>query len=201
MSSKKEVVKEETRTTTATAPSQSLYSQQQEQEQLVNRALDQTKDNIRKTTDEARKEIPRSIQVVNEYQEQTIQATREIADSYIDAQKQIVNSFQSAFVPVVENVYQVFWNNWMSPRRITEIYAKTVSSFADNTLAVTRLANNSVFANMEAFKRSIHNTKDNAKEFSRIGVNVAKTFEQTSEDSSSSNFSIGTEGQQQQRLY
>jgi hypothetical protein len=200
MSSKKEVVKEETRTTTATAPSQSLYSQQQEQEQLVNRALDQTKDNIRKTTDEARKEIPRSIQVVNEYQEQTIQATREIADSYIDAQKQIVNSFQSAFVPVVENVYQVFWNNWMSPRRITEIYAKTVSSFADNTLAVTRLANNSVFANMEAFKRSIHNTKDNAKEFSRIGVNVAKTFEQTSRDSSS-NFSIGTEGQQQQRLY
>jgi hypothetical protein len=200
MSSKKEVVKEETRTTTATAPSQSLYSQQQEQEQLVNRALDQTKDNIRKATDEARKEIPRSIQVVNEYQEQTIQATREIADSYIDAQKQIVNSFQSAFVPVVENVYQVFWNNWMSPRRITEIYAKTVSSFADNTLAVTRLANNSVFANMEAFKRSIHNTKDNAKEFSRIGVNVAKTFEQTSGDSSS-NFSIGTEGQQQQRLY
>jgi hypothetical protein len=200
MSSKKEVVKEETRTTTATAPSQSLYSQQQEQEQLVNRALDQTKDNIRKATDEARKEIPRSIQVVNEYQEQTIQATREIADSYIDAQKQIVNSFQSAFVPVVENVYQIFWNNWMSPRRITEIYAKTVSSFADNTLAVTRLANNSVFANMEAFKRSIHNTKDNAKEFSRIGVNVAKTFEQTSEDSSS-NFSIGTEGQQQQRLY
>jgi hypothetical protein len=200
MSSKKEVVKEETRTTTATAPSQSLYSQQQEQEQLVNRALDQTKDNIRKTTDEARKEIPRSIQVVNEYQEQTIQATREIADSYIDAQKQIVNSFQSAFVPVVENVYQVFWNNWMSPRRITEIYAKTVSSFADNTLAVTRLANNSVFANMEAFKRSIHNTKDNAKEFSRIGVNVAKIFEQTSRDSSS-NFSIGTEGQQQQRLY
>jgi hypothetical protein len=200
MSSKKEVVKEETRTTTAPSPSQSLYSQQQEQEHLVNRALDQTKDNIRKATDEARKEIPRSTQVVNEYQEQTIQATREIADSYIDAQKQIVNSFQSAFVPVIENVYQVFWNNWMSPRRITEIYAKTVSSLADNTLAVTRLANNSVFANMEAFKRSIHNTKDNVKEFSRIGVNVAKTFEQTSRDSSS-NFSIGTEGQQEQRLY
>ncbi|MDQ4057235.1 MAG: hypothetical protein M3156_07460 [Thermoproteota archaeon] len=200
MSSKKEVVKEETRTTTTTAPSQSLYSQQQEQEQLVNRALDQTKENIRKATDEARNEIPRSTQVVNEYQEQTIQATREIAESYIDAQKQIVNSFQSAFVPVVENVYQVFWNNWMSPRRITEIYAKTVSSFADNTIAATRLANNTVFANMETFKRSIHNTKDNAKEFSRIGVNAVKTFEQTSRDTSS-NFSVAIEGQQQQRQY
>ncbi len=200
MSSKKEVVKEETRTTTTTAPSQSLYSQQQEQEHLVNRALDQTKENIRKATDEARNEIPRSTQVVNEYQEQTIQATREIAESYIDAQKQIVNSFQSAFVPVVENVYQVFWNNWMSPRRITEIYAKTVSSFADNTIAATRLANNTVFANMETFKRSIHNTKDNAKEFSRIGVNAVKTFEQTSRDTSS-NFSVAIEGQQQQRQY
>jgi vacuolar-type H+-ATPase subunit H len=197
MSSKKEVVKEETITTSA---SPSLYSQQQEQEHLVNRALDQTKDNIRKATDEARNEIPRYTRVVNEYQEQTIQATREIADSYLDAQKQIINSLQSTFVPAVENVYQVFWNNWMSPRRITEIYAKTVSSFADNTIAVTRLANNSVFANMEAFKRSIHNTKDNAKEFSRIGINAAKTFEQTSSDSSS-NFSIGTEGQQQQRRY
>jgi hypothetical protein len=201
MSSKKEVVKEETRTTTTTtAPSQSLYSQQQEQEQLVNRALDQTKENIRKAIDEARNEIPRSTQVVNEYQEQTIQATREIAESYIDAQKQIVNSFQSAFVPVVENVYQVFWNNWMSPRRITEIYTKTVSSFADNTIAATRLANNTVFANMETFKRSIHNTKDNAKEFSRIGVNAVKTFEQTSRDTSS-NFSVAIEGQQQQRQY
>jgi hypothetical protein len=193
MSSKK-VVKEET-----ASPSQS-YSQQQEQEHLVNRALDQTKDNIRKATDEARKEIPRSTQIVNEYQEQTIQTAREIADSYIDAQKQIINSLQSTFVPVVENVYQVFWNNWMSPRRITEIYAKTVSSFADNTIAATRLANNTVFANMETFKRSIHNTKDNAKEFSRIGVNAVKTFEQTSRDTSS-NFSVAIEGQQQQRQY
>jgi hypothetical protein len=197
MSSKKEVVKEETITTSA---SPSSYSQQQEQEHLVNRALDQTKDNIRKATDEARNEIPRSTRVVNEYQEQTIQATREIADSYLDAQKQIINSLQSIFVPIVENVYHVFWNNWMSPRRITEIYAKTVSSFADNTMAVTRLANNSIFANMEAFKRSIHNTKDNVKEFSRIGVNAAKTFEQTSRDTSR-DFSVGIEGQQQQRRY
>lgn len=199
MSSKKEVVKEQEIATTS--PSYSQQQQQQEQEQLVNRALDQTKDNIRKTTDEARNQIPRYIQVVNEYQEQTIQAAREIADSYIDAQKQIINSFQSTFVPVVENTYQVFWwNNWMSPRRITEIYANTVSSFADNTIAVTKLANNTVFANMESFKRSIHNTRDNAKEFCRISVSAAKTFEQTSRDTSSSNFS-GIEGQQQQRRY
>jgi hypothetical protein len=57
-----------------------------------------------------------------------------------------------------------------------------VSSFADNTIAATRLVNNTIFANMEAFKTSMQNAKDNAKEFSRIGANAAKTFEQTSRD-------------------
>jgi hypothetical protein len=35
---------------------------------------------------------------------------------------------------------------------------------------------------MEAFKTSLQQTKDSAKEFSRIGVNAAKTFEQTTRD-------------------
>ena len=43
---------------------------------LVNRALDQTIDSVKKTTDEARREIPRFTQAVNEYQEQTIQVQK-----------------------------------------------------------------------------------------------------------------------------
>jgi hypothetical protein len=39
-----------------------------------------------------------------------------------------------------------------------------------------------MFANMEAFKTSIQNARDNAREFSRIGVNSTKTFEQVSRD-------------------
>jgi hypothetical protein len=49
---------------------------------------------------------------------------------------------------------------------------------------VTRLANNMVFTNMDAFKTSIQQARDNARELSRIGVNAAKTFEQTSRDTS-----------------
>jgi hypothetical protein len=37
-----------------------------------------------------------------------------------------------------------------------------------------------MFANMEAFKTSIQNARDSVKEFSRIGVNNAKTVEQVS---------------------
>jgi hypothetical protein len=42
--------------------------------------------------------------------------------------------------------------------------------------------NNAVFANLEAFKTSVQTARDNVKEFSRIGVNSARTLEQTSRD-------------------
>src|SRR5215213_10596533 len=190
---------------TTTTTSQQQWQQQREgleqQHHAINRSLDETKDNIRKTTDEARNQIPRYTQAVNDYQEQTIQATREMADSYLDSQREIINSFQTAWVPQIENANRALWSNWMSPRQATETYARMVSSFADNTIAVTRLANNAIFANMEAFKTSIQHAKENAKEFSRIGVNAAKTFEQTTRDADRSGnavsgFSVETEGRQ-----
>ncbi len=199
MSTKKEERKEETTVTTSQSQSPSQTSEQQQQ--AVNRALQETKDNIRKTSDEARNQIPRYTQAVNDYQEQTIQATREIADNYIDSQKEIINSFQSALIPQLENANRVLWSNWVSPRHFTETYARIVSSFADNTIAATRLANNAIFANMEAFKTSMQHAKENAKELSRIGVNAAKTFEQTTRDADRSGntvsgYSVETEGRQ-----
>ena len=174
--------------TTTTEPSQNPRA-------AANLTLDESRDNIRKAMDEARRQIPRYTQAVNDYQEQTIQASREIADTYVESQKEIINSIQSAWIPYVENVYGVFWNYWISPRRLTEVYARAVSSVADNTIAVTRLANNTVFANMEAFRTSVQHAKDNAKELSRIGVNAAKTFEQTSRDTTRE-FSSTAEKQQ-----
>lgn len=173
-----------TTTTTSEVPhyqyQQHQQQQQREQQQSLNRALDQTKDNIKRSTDEARKEIPRYTQAVNDYQEQTIQAAREITDNYIESQRQIINSLQSAWVPQIEEANKVFTSNWISPRYLIEIYANMVSNFADNMIAATRLVNNIIFANMDAFKTSIQQAKDNAKELSRIGVNSARTFEQTS---------------------
>ena len=147
--------------------------------------MDDTRDNIRKTTDEARSQIPRYTQVVSDCQEQTIQAAREIADNYVEAQKQIINSFQSALTPYVENVNATTTTNWttlFSPRRMSEVYANIVSSFANNVITATRVTNNMIFANMEAFKTSLQQVKESAKDFSRIGVNTAKTFEQTSHE-------------------
>jgi hypothetical protein len=181
----KEQVKQEqevTRTSPKEQVQQRRIEEQQQQQQAINKALDETKNNIRRATDESRKDIPHHTQVVNDYQEQTIKAGREIVDNYVETQRQIIDSVQSAWVPLVENAYGVFWNYWVSPRSITELYTMAVSSFADNTIAATRLANNTLFVGMEAFKTSIQTARDNTREISRIGVNSSKTFEQVSRD-------------------
>jgi hypothetical protein len=155
---------------------------QREQQQSINRSLDETKNNIRRTADEARKDIPRYTQIVNEYQEETIQAARQMADNYLESQREIINSLQSAWLPQIESVNKAFTTNWTSPRHVTEHYARLVSTFADNTIAVTKLVNNALFANLEVFKASVQHARDNVKEISKIGVNSAKTLEQVSRE-------------------
>ena len=185
MSSKKEEQKTTTTTVTSSPSTTASPSQQlQEQHHLVSRSLDETRDNIRRSIDESRSQIPRYTQAVSDYQEQTIQAAREIADNYVESQKQIINSFQSVLTPYGENVNDITanWATLFSPRRVSEVYANIVSNFANNVITATRVTNNMIFGNMEAFKTSLQQAKDSAKEFSRIGVNAAKTFEQTSND-------------------
>jgi gas vesicle protein len=146
------------------------YSQlQREQEQAVTKALDESKDNIKKTTNEARREIPRFTDAITDYQENTIQAIREIADTYIESQKDvIVNSFQ-------------LWSNWMiSPRQVAEDYSKAVSNLADNAISATRLANNTISANLGAFNTSVQTAKESVKELSKMSSNTIKTFQQIS---------------------
>jgi hypothetical protein len=174
MSSKKE---QESNITTS---SSQLKKDQQE---VINKALDQTREDIRKSVDEAKREIPRYTRAINEYQEQTIEATRELADNFVVSQKEIINSFQSAWAPYIEN-YTRNVNTYLSPGRISEVYTNTTRSYADNIFTVTRLTNNVIFGYAEAVKNSLQQAKNNAKELSRIGVNAAKTFEQTSKENS-----------------
>jgi hypothetical protein len=151
--------------------------------ETFNIALDETKSSVKKATDEAVKEIPRFTKAVNEYQEETIQATKDIADNFLESQKEIIHSLQSLWVPYIENVQNSYWSFWASPKRATENYTRAVSNITDSTVAATRLANNAIFATMEACKTSIQHARDNAKEFSQLNANVVKTFENVARDS------------------
>ena len=196
MSTKKERKEEVTTTenSSSSATTSSSSELQQEQRRAASKTLEITKDNIRRSTEEARSQIPRYTQAVNEYQEQTIQAAREIADNYIESQREIINSLQSAWMPHIEKANKIFTSNWMSPRYLMERYANMVSRSADNMIASTRLVNNMMFANMNVFKTWMLQAKDNARELSRIGVNSARTFEQTSRDTATATTRIGGGG-------
>ena len=167
MSTKRQDKKEDSNESQSTTEQQF----QREQQQAVTKVIDETRDNIKKTTNEARKEIPRYTQIVNDYQENTIQAIREITDNYVESQKDILmNSFQ-------------IWSDWtVSPRQMAENYGKIVSSFADNAVAATRVVNNTVFANIDSVNTSVQHTKENVKELSKIGANTVKVFQQVTRD-------------------
>jgi hypothetical protein len=161
---------------------QNFQQQRAEQQSGINRALDETRDSIGKSTDEARRDIPRYTQAANEYHEQAIESAREIAESFLESQKEIINSLQSAWLPQIEAANRVVTSSWMSPRYYTQVYTNMVSNFADNIIAASRLVNNTIFANMEAFRTTIQQTRDNTKELSRINVNAARSLEQTARD-------------------
>src|SRR5215212_8134479 len=172
----------------ATVPSPSQI--QKDQQQAIENVLEETKDEIKVATREAAKEIPQYTQKLGDLQEQTILTTREIADNYIESQKEIISIYQSVWTPFVENANSRFWNYWsISPKGIAETYGTVVSSFADNVIAATRLTNNAISSNMELFSTALQQTKYSSKEFSRLGVNAAKVFNEASNDLVNSSFS------------
>src|SRR5918994_1330802 len=152
-----------------------------QQEYAVEEILDDTKDNIRSATREAAREIPQNTQRLGEIQEQTIQTTREIAYNYIEAQKEIISIYQSVWTPFIKNASIIFWNYWsISPKGMAETYGTVISSFTENVIAGTRLTNSTISVNTKLLSTALQQTKDNSKELSRLSINAAKIFSETS---------------------
>lgn len=145
----------------------------------IDETLDQTKSSVNRSTNEALKDVPETRKAINDYQQETIQATKDIADNFLESQKQVIHSMQSAWGPYIENIQNWYLPYWMSPRTAVENYAVAVSNFADSAIAATRLANNAMFAGMEAWKNTLQQTRDNALQFSNLNEKFARTFENT----------------------
>ena len=148
-------------------------------QESVNQSFDETKDNIKKSIDESRKQIPRINDIVNSYQEQSLQTTKEISEDYIDSQKEVVNSLQSAWRPYNE-IYTGLVTNFYSPEAAVNAYTRFVSNVADNTVSTIRLSNNVVFSTLDAWKPLLQQAKEVSRHISNTGVNTARAFEQNS---------------------
>jgi hypothetical protein len=154
---------------------------QQHVNESVNRALDQTKDNINRSIQESKNQIPQYNNIVNSYQEQTLQAVKEISENYIESQKSIINSFQSAWRPFNQNINTNI-NSWNSPEAVANAYSRLVSTYADNAVTYLKTTNNIIFSNIDSMKSVMQQAKDNSKQIFNQNVHVAKTLEQNSKD-------------------
>ena len=171
------------------------FSQRQQQD-AINRSIDETKDNIRRAIEEVRKETPRYSQTVADFQNETADATREIADNFLESQKEVISSMQSAWTPLAERTGGSNNNNWMmmgmmqpwwswmgmSPRNMADIYARSISAMTDFVAACTRMATNMMFAGIEATRATTNYARHNSKEVSRITSNTARIFGQNTRE-------------------
>jgi S-methylmethionine-dependent homocysteine/selenocysteine methylase len=176
-------------TTTATASSSFQHQQQQQAERLqesTKRMLDETKQNIQKSLEEARSQIPRYNQAIYNYQEQVLAATGEIATSYIDTQNAIIHAFNASVAPYFENIQNTYRQYYsVNPQNVQEFYSQTISNIANNGVTVVRLVNNTIFTNFDLLKTSWQQATDNVKEISRVTSNTARAFEQSNKEVSS----------------
>ena len=119
---------------------------QDQQEEELDKVLVETKKNINKTTNEAKREVSRFAKAIGDLQEQTIQTTKAIGYELVHLQKEAM-SIQPVWMPYMEQNSALYWTPWMSPSIMSEGYIRMVDNFVDNALASTNLANNLVLAN------------------------------------------------------
>jgi S-methylmethionine-dependent homocysteine/selenocysteine methylase len=168
---------------------QRLQQQQQAQRLLqesTERMFDETKQNIQRSLEEARSQIPRYNQAIHNYQEQVVNATGEIATSYIDTQNAIIHAFNASVAPYFENIQNTYRQYYsINPQNVQEFYSQTISNIANNSVTVVRLVNNTIFTNFDLLKTSWQQATDNVKEISRVTSNTARAFGQSNREVSS----------------
>ena len=143
-----------------------------QQQDAINKTLDNVLNNVKRTTDEATREIPRYSQRIAEYQEQTIQTIRDIASDYIEAQKQY-KLFQSQ-VDRNSGNNNGAWD-WYNPQRIAENYAVMVNNFTSYLLNTSNLINNALASNMRVYNTALEQTRDNLKACAKTNTNFMQS--------------------------
>ena len=159
-----------------------------QQQDSINKTLDNTLNNVIRTTHEATREIPLYTQCIAEYQEQTIQTIKNIASGFIEAEKQVIGSFQSQVVKNSGNNNGV-WDLY-NPQRIAENYAIMVNNFTSYLLNTANLVNNALASNMRVYNTALEQTRDNVKAFAKTNTQFIQTVSVNSQnrDGNTSNY-------------
>ena len=154
----------------------------QDQQEELDKVLDETKKNINKTTNEAKREVSRFAKAIGDLQEQTIQTTKAIGYELVHLQKEAIST-QSAYLPYIERSYAFSWTPWTSPMIMSEVYTRMVDNFVNSAIATTILVNNMFLTNMETNQLMMDTTRD----YFKLGTDTVKSFKDTLTNPNSSN--------------
>ena len=155
-----------------------------QQQDAINKTLDNVLNNVKRTTDEATREIPRYSQRIAEYQEQTIQTIRDIASDFVEAEKQVIGSFQSQVDRNSANNNGVW--DWFNPQKIAENHAVMVNNFTSYLLNTSNLINNALASNMRVYNTALEQTRDNLKACAKTNTNFIQSVNSQNKDVNSS---------------
>ncbi len=177
------------------------FSQRQQQD-AINKSIDETKDNVTRAMEEVKRETPRYSQMITDFHNETTDAMREITVTFLDSQKEVINSIQSAWAPYVErtgsdgsdsssnNNYWMsgmmhpWWWMWMgmSPRDMVNIYARSISAMTDLVTASTRMVTNMMFAGIEASRATTNYAKYSTRELAKVTSVTARIYGQNTRE-------------------
>src|SRR5215204_2286314 len=152
-----------------------------QQQDAINKTLDNTLHNVKRTTDEATREIPRYTQRIAEYQEKTIQTIKDIASDFIEAEKEAISSFQSQVDRNSGGVWDLY-----NPQRIAENHAVMVNNFTSYLLNTSNLINNALASNMRVYNTALEQTRDNVKAFAKTNTNYLQSVNSQNKEINSS---------------
>ena len=171
----------------------SYHTLSKREQDSINKALDEARDNIKKTATEAKKDISAYAEQFTNFQESAIDTARDIAEGYIELQREIINSFNQFVwnIPYMENFENrtPTANPEMFSLSRTEVYTNTIRmvqvytrTVVDNYITTTRLANKAAFTHAELINTSLRQVGNHAREYSRIGINAAKNFHEAASE-------------------
>jgi len=153
-----------------------------QQQDAINKTLDNTLHNVKRTTDEATREIPRYTQRIAEYQEQTIKTIKDIASDFIEAEKQVIGSFQSQ-VDRNSGVWDLY-----NPQKIAENHSAAVNNFTSYLLNTANLVNNALLSNIRIYNTALEQTRDNLKAFAKTNTNYIQALNKNNSDVNNGNY-------------
>jgi len=96
--------------------------------------------------------IPNYHNTNEESQKSAFRSTKGAFDDYLKFQNQTMNTFQGAFIPILDTTNSMFLTNQTFWGRVLEIYSRSSTIYAENTVALGKMINEIATANISAFK-------------------------------------------------